>query len=331
MLLLWREPLKDYEIDTVYFGGGTPSLLEKEDWERLLGAMRENFSFAPDCEITAEMNPETVTAEKLAAFTAFGGNRLSLGMQSANQTELARIGRKHSPADCERAVALARRAGIRNVSLDLIFALPEQTEKGWLQNLETAMSFSPEHLSFYCLTLAEHVPLYAQRSALPSEEEQQKMYCSGIGLLEKHGYLQYEISNAARPGFESRHNLKYWRREEYLGIGPGAHSFFGGKRFSFAADVHRFLTAKKWEDALETCEAVLPADAAEERIMLSLRLAEGLNLAGLEREAGAEKRFLVEKKLSALLPHGLCRKTETGYALTPKGFFVSNEIISQLI
>ena len=323
---LFQKRAKGFAADSVFVGGGTPSLLSPADWESLFSALRSRFSVEKDAEITAEMNPETLTADKLFAFLRGGGNRLSLGMQSANENELSLLGRGHRFFEVENAVKTARREGIQNLNLDLMYALPHQKLSDFRVSLEKALSLSPEHLSVYCLTVEEHTPIARLSAFLPEEEAQREMYLFAVEYLKQNGYRQYEISNFARPGFECRHNLKYWRRNPYLGFGPGAHSFFENRRFSCPPDLDSFLSRPD-EDFFSACAPLLPGEEEEETIMLSLRLSEGIDLETLS----PEKRAAVRKKLEFLIPLGLCRKTEKGFALTPEGFFVSNAILSDLI
>ncbi len=318
-------------VDTVYLGGGTPSLLPPRGIETVFAAVHAYFSLAPDAEITAEANPESLTEEVLAAFRDAGVNRLSLGMQSADDGELRMLGRIHTAADTRAAVERARRAGFENLNLDLMYGLPDQKPEAFFSGLETALSYEPEHLSFYALTLSEEVPLYAGRDRLPGEEEQLAMYLGAIERLEKRGLYQYEISNAARPGFASRHNLRYWRREEYLGVGPGAWSYRNGERFAMAPDLDRFLAAKDPRDLIGEREIVDRAGEIEEEIVLSLRLTEGLDEARLSALAGPEITARVLEKLARRESAGLTLKTKNGYRLTPRGFFVSNGILADLI
>lgn len=307
---------REYRVDTVYFGGGTPSL-----WgaRRLCGALERifaGFNVAPGAEITLEANPESAgDADALGTLRRAGFNRLSLGMQSACDGELRAIGRIHSARDTERAAEAARRAGFENLSLDLIYGLPGQDRARWLANLSAAAALSPEHLSCYGLKAEPGTPLYASRDSLPDDDAQAGMYLDAVSFLEERGWAQYEISNFARPGFASRHNLKYWTLGEYLGFGPGAHSDFGGRRFAAARSLDAFLAgnAPLSEDA-----AVLPRERAAERVMLGLRTVRGLPAAEL---AGAEP-FLRQCEA-----HGLALRASGRWRLTPEGFLVSNRII----
>ena len=319
----------DRAVDTVYFGGGTPSLLPPAQLGRLLSAVRHVLPVEKGAEITVEANPESLTDAALAAAGEGGANRLSIGMQSADDEKLALLGRVHTHAETVRAVERARKAGFGNISLDLMYALPGQSKDDFLRDLDEALALSPEHLSFYALTLSENVPLYG--ASQPDDEAQLETYLAAVARLEEKGLRQYEISNAARPGFASRHNLRYWRREEFLGLGPGAWSYFDGERFGMARDLDRFLAAPRFYDAVGERETVDRDGEIEEEVVLSLRLAEGLNAARLASLAGKERADVVLRKLQNLIPAGLVAPTEVGYRLTPRGFFVSDAILADLI
>ena len=307
-----------YAVDTLYFGGGTPSFLGAARLAALLETVTARYAVAPGAEITFEANPESARdADALRTLRAAGFNRVSLGMQSADDAELRAVGRIHSAADTAAAVEAVRAAGFGNLSLDLIYGLPGQTRARWRGNLEAAAALAPEHLSCYGLKVEPGTPLWArrERAALPDDDAQADMYLDAVDFLAARGWAQYEISNFARPGFESRHNLKYWTLGEYLGFGPGAHSDFGGRRFAVERDLDAFLagTARRSEDA-----AVPPRERAAERVMLGLRTARGLDA---EMLAGAED---VLRECAA---HGLAEQNGKRWRLTPRGFLVSNAVI----
>ena len=323
-----------YTVDTVYFGGGTPSYLGPERLTKLLNTIRAHYSLSPEAEITFEANPDSACdANTLRILRHAGFNRISLGMQSACDEELRRIGRIHTAAQLTAAVAAAREAGFENLSLDLIYGLPGQTMSRWQENLAAAVALQPEHLSCYGLKVEEGTPLFAMADSvdLPDDEIQAEMYLYTADYLHKQGYEQYEISNFARPGRESRHNLKYWTLGEYLGFGPGAHSDFGGVRFAWARDLAGYIRgAESGEPPVSEYQSLSPQERDEEWIMLGLRTTAGLEPAEFER------RF--SRPFSCFLPFlEQCRKS--GYAaeqhgcwhLTPEGFLLSNQIISGLL
>ena len=264
-----------YEVDTVYFGGGTPSFFGAPRLAALLDAAAGQYHISGTAEVTFEANPESARdISDLRALRRAGFNRVSLGMQSADDAELRAVGRIHTARDTEAAVEAARAAGFDNLSLDLICGLPAQTRERWRSNLEAAAALAPEHLSCYGLKLEPGTPLYARRGAasLPGDDAQADMYLDAVDFLAARGWAQYEISNFARLGYESRHNLKYWTLGEYLGFGPGAHSDFGGRRSAIERDLDAFLagTARYSEDA-----APSPQERAAERVGVRERVGPG--------------------------------------------------------
>ncbi len=325
----FREALSSYTVDTLYWGGGTPSLISPEGVQAVFSALRENFSLSGECEITMEMNPESASDEILLAAQIAGVNRLSFGMQSAVDEELSAIGRCHRAKDVRSAVKRAKQIGFDNISLDLMYGLPGQTRESFRQSLEAALSMDIQHISYYCLTLSSTVPLCKIRESLPGEEEVREMYLDACSFVKRSGLDQYEISNAARPGFASRHNLCYWEGGEYLGFGPGAHSYFQGKRFFVKEDLESFLSDP--EGSVQVEETLSFRDRLEENVMLSLRLAKGLDLHQLEAFCRKETVQRIEEKFSLWARHGLAEKTRNGFRLTPEGFFVSNEMIASIL
>lgn len=311
-----------YEADTVYFGGGTPSYLGHRRLTALLEAAAAACPIAPDAEITLEANPDSAgDPDALSALRRAGFNRVSLGMQSADDGELRAIGRVHTAAQVRAAVEAARRAGFDNLSLDLIYGLPGQRLPRWRENLSAAAGLRPEHLSCYGLKAEPGTPLYARRETLPGDGAQADMYLEAVDFLESRGYRQYEISNFAKPGRESRHNLKYWTLKEYAGFGPGAHSDFRGRRYAWARDLEAFL---RGGTPLSEDRAMTPRDREAERLMLSLRLVRGLDLAEWER-------FSALPFLSRCEAAGYAVREGSRWRLTPRGFLVSNSIIGALL
>lgn len=317
-----------FQADTVYFGGGTPSYLGPRRLTALLEAVSAACPVAPGAEITFEANPDSAADRPaLSALRRAGFNRISLGMQSADDDELRTIGRIHTMAQVRAAVEAARSAGFDNLSLDLIYGLPDQDLPRWRGNLAAAVELNPEHLSCYGLKAEPGTPLYARRESLPGDEVQADMYLETADLLEARGYRQYEISNFARPGRESRHNLKYWTLGEYVGFGPGAHSDFRGVRYAWARDLEAFLRRDR---LLSEARRMASRDRETEWLMLSLRLTRGLDMAEWET------RF--RRPFAPFLPF-LERCQAAGYALreadrwrlTPRGFLVSNQIIGELL
>ena len=319
----WSARAAEYAVDTVYFGGGTPSYLGPDRLCRILEAVFQTYRVLPGAEITLEANPDSAQdADALAQLHRAGFNRISLGMQSANDAELLRIGRVHTHAQTVRAVENARRAGFDELSLDLIYGLPGQTMARWQANLTAALALAPEHLSCYGLKVEEGTPLAAQRGSLPlpDDDAQADAYLFAVERLRRQGYTLYEISNFCRPGHEARHNSRYWALSPYLGFGPGAHSDFGGERFALARDLDRYLAGELCFSERSTPS---PDEREEERIMLALRTARGLAASSLPPAAA--------EVLEACRAHGLAERRSGAYALTPQGFLVSNRIIVQVL
>ena len=321
-------------VDTVYFGGGTPSYLGPTRLGKILKTIHKKYRVAKDAEITLEANPDSAGDWKaLRTLRRAGVNRVPLGMQSACDEELARIGRVHTQAQTAAAVEAVRRAGIKNLSLDLIYGLPEQSLERWQENLSAAVALGPEHLSCYGLKVEEGTPLFRQREAftLPGDDAQADMYLYTVEFLEQMGYAQYEISNFARAGKESRHNLKYWNLDEYAGFGPGAHSDFGGVRYAYARDLDGYIRGvQTGAPMLSESERIPPLDRDTEWVMLGLRLSRGLDPREFER------RF--RRRFSCFLPfleqcrqNGYACEEEGRWHLTPKGFLVSNQIIGGML
>ena len=325
---LFETDFSGCEADTVYFGGGTPSYLGPRRLTALLEAASAACSIAPGAEITLEANPDSAgDPDALSALRQAGFNRVSLGMQSADDGELRAIGRVHTMAQVRASADAVRRAGFDNLSLDLIYGLPGQSLPRWRENLSAAAALCPEHLSCYGLKAEPGTPLYARRDTLPGDGAQADMYLETVDFLESRGYRQYEISNFAKPGRESRHNLKYWTLGEYAGFGPGAHSDFRGRRYAWARDLEAYLRGKP---PLSEDQAMSPRDREAEWLMLSLRLVRGLDMAAWE------ERF--RRPFAPFLPFlnrceaaGYAAREEGRWRLTPRGFLVSNQIIGFLL
>ena len=325
----WAERL-NMPADTLYFGGGTPSLLEGRRLTEIIERAAIGFGLA-GAEITLEANPGDDLEETFRLFSQAGGNRVSLGMQSADAGELRRLGRRHTPEDTRRAVEAVHKAGMDNVSLDMMLALPSQTQEHISLSAAVCRELGARHVSAYLLKLEENTPFYAARGRLrlPDEEETAAMYLHACEQLEYRGYRQYEISNFAQPGFESRHNRKYWLSAPYLGLGPSAHSYVGGKRFYYPRDLKGFLAGGEPLDE-DGEDSQIPDGSPEEYLMLRLRLTEGV------REEEYRQRFggpLPEQwRIRALaLPRELVICDEEGIRLTRQGFLLSNEVLARLL
>jgi oxygen-independent coproporphyrinogen-3 oxidase len=323
-------------VDTVYIGGGTPSLLEPVLLTTMLQALYANFQCALT-EVTLEADPETIDAEKAAQWTAAGFNRISFGTQSFVDEELKAAGRMHRREDIYRAVPILRAAGIRNISFDLIAGLPKQTHASWQQSLREAIALSPEHISIYMMEIDEGSRLglevlqsgsrYSARE-VPSEEAMAEFYELAQARLKSAGYGQYEISNWAKPGFESRHNLKYWKREPYLGFGAGAHSFSGNQRWANRHDAAVYVAAiSEGKSAVESADTLTQSLALEEEFFLGLRKLSGIDLTCLEREYGVNLR----EKVGELASSGMVKKQGDIVCIPAGKLSVSTEIIVELL
>ena len=312
--------------DTLYFGGGTPSLMGGKRLAQVIAEARRLFGLS-GAEITLEANPADDLADTLTAFAAAGGNRLSLGMQSTIPAELRLLGRRHTPADVARTVADARRAGIENISLDVMLGIGGQTAATACESVDAAAGLGATHLSAYLLKIEPNTPYGACPPDLPSEDESVELYLAAFERMDSHGYRQYEISNAALPGRESRHNLKYWLSHPYLGIGPAASSCMDGKRFTYPRDTAGFLGGG--EPIEDPCDGA-PVGSAEEYALLRLRLAEGLSAADFAARFGTALPAPWVQRAAALPPQ-LVEADSERICLTREGFLLSNAVISRII
>lgn len=324
-----RDRSRTPNADTVYFGGGTPSLLTAEQVGRILAAVRDKFDVAADAEITMEMNPATVTAETLREYKDLGVNRASFGVQTFNDRDLKLLARGHDANDARQTYKMLRDAGFTNVSFDLIAGLPGQTIEDWRQNLDEAVSMEPEHLSLYLLEIHKGTPLAEQlrsgRRPMPDEELAAEMYELMIDTLTSAGYHQYEISNFAKPGFESRHNTKYWRLEPVFGFGVSAHSFDGFQRYANERDTAKYVERIENFAGAEVFRERI--DAASESAFLGLRLTKGIDLREYEIEFGS----ILDDKIGELEEKGLVEIAEGRLRLTRKGMLFSNEVFAEFV
>ena len=323
----------DYIVDTVYFGGGTPSFFGADNLERILDEIHRHFRLSSEAEITAEANPDSVTLPGLRRMLRAGFNRLSIGVQSDDDEMLKKLGRPHNFQQAKQAMELARKAGFANISLDLMYGLPNQTVAQWKETLLQIIALRPEHISCYGLKVEENTPLWTYKDCanLPDDDTQAQMYLEAAKLLEEYNYGQYEISNFTKKGFHSRHNMKYWTGGEYLGFGPTAASDFGGRRFTIVRDLKKYIQGIAKEEAvLSENEEIPMRERAGEYLMLRLRTA-----AGIRREE-YEKQYLLsfdplEEDLRRFAEHGLAEQAGKRWRLTPRGWLVSNRIILKLL
>ena len=323
-----------YLVDTIYFGGGTPSFFGADGMAEILTAIRKSFDVAHDAEITFEANPDSVSDRLLRRLRSEGFNRVSLGIQCDDDEILKKIGRPHSYEQAVHAVQRIRKLGFRNLSLDLMYGLPGQSLQDWERTLQNVLKLMPEHISCYGLKVEEGTPLYEYREYcnLADDDTQADMYLSAVEILRQHGYRQYEISNFCRRGHVSRHNLKYWSGGEYLGFGPDASSDFGGRRFAIIRDLEGYIDGiRNGGQVLREVQEVPPRERAGEYLMMRLRTVSGLD----PREY--EKKYLLpfaplQKALEKNQEQSLAERTFDGrWHLTPAGFLVSNTIISDLL
>lgn len=321
-------------VDTIYFGGGTPSYYGAKRIRELLLQIKKLYQVARDAEITVEGNPDSVDVRALGSLRRAGVNRLSLGMQSASPAELACVHRPHTAAQVDDAVAAARKAKLNNLSLDLIYGLPGQTEESWRSSVEHALSLKPEHVSCYGLKVEQGTPLAARIAAgeaLPDDDVQADRYLWTVERFKQAGFQQYEISNYAQPGYASRHNLRYWLMRPYLGFGPGAHSDFGGRRFSFVRDLERYMDGVLHGGSVLDSDDLIPSrERGSEYLMLRLRTAQGI-----EEWEYRRAYFLdfapIEARMREFQAHGWAEQVGERWRLTPEGFLLSNQLIGDLL
>ena len=323
-----------YKVDTIFFGGGTPSFFGADGLATILTVIRRNFDVDMNAEITFEANPDSISDALLKRLRAEGFNRVSLGIQCDDDAILEKLGRPHNYAQAVMAYQRIRKAGFKNVSVDLMYGLPGQTLKAWKETLENVLQLNPEHISCYGLKVEEGTPLYEVRefSNLPDDDAQADMYLAAVDMLRSRGYRHYEISNFARKGLYSRHNMKYWTSGEYLGFGPGASSDFAGKRFTYVRDLKGYIQGiKNGGEIMEDLQEIPVRERAGEYLMLRLRTSTGINAEEYER------MFLLpfaplEEVLKKHREYYYVMLNEEGrWTLTPKGYLISNSIISDLL
>jgi len=322
------QPFGDLRADTVYLGGGTPSLMGLKRLDALLSQTVRLFGLDGDSEITLEANPDTVAPALLSGLRRCGYNRISFGVQSADDRELAALGRPHTAGQARDAILAAYTAGFENISADLMLGVPRQTLKSLEQSVEFLKSLPVRHISAYMLSIEPGAAFYHLRDGLPlpNEDEEAALYLVCVELLQGAGFTQYEVSNFAREGAPCRHNLKYWRCEQYLGLGPAAHSFMGSARYFFGKDTEAFINTRDVFSLLR-CDGA--GGGIAEQLMLRLRLSEGFDTK-LPELRGARPDFLLEKARE-LSGCGLCTVRDGVISLTAKGFLLSNTVTAALL
>lgn len=347
---LSKNRMKGYLVDTVFIGGGTPSILEEKYIDRIMEVLRENCIVDEDAEITIECNPGTVDKNKLNSFRRAGINRISFGLQSANDNELRAIGRIHNFSQFQESFSFAREVGFDNINVDIMSALPNQTVEAYTKTLEKVLELNPEHISAYSLIVEDGTPLYYRVkeagdrgiSILPDEDSEREMYYQTEKILQQNHYERYEISNYARNGFACKHNIGYWKRREYLGFGIGAASLYKGKRFNNVADIQNYIDTFGFIKKAEIPEVLLTKveenlhclskkEQMEEFMFLGLRMMEGISIQEFERQFGAHFTSIYGKVVERFIEKGLLEKKKGYVRLTKRGIDISNYVMSEFL
>ena len=333
----WREKCRPYEIDSVYIGGGTPTYLDLPHLQRIIEGVYRNFKVKKNAEFSIEANPATVEFEDLRRLRRLGVNRLSIGMQSAVPGELKALGRTHTVAESEQAFNDARRAGFDNISIDLMYGIPEQNVDSFMQSLSFVASRAPEHISLYALKIEAGTPFARRREtlALPGEDAEYDMYMRAVDYLDARGYKRYEISNFSVPGYESKHNLKYWHCDEYLGLGASAHSYFGRERFSSTRVVRDYIDGLEIIGSdiniIASCDKIRSRESMDEYVMLGMRLEEGICVRDFDARFGVSFKEKYGVLLDEYIKDGFVTFDGERYRFTSNGMFVSNYILSSVL
>ncbi len=331
-----RNYLPSQEVRTIYFGGGTPSTLSLEQFGTVLEAVRANYCICPDAEITLEANPSDITDEKLRGWREQGVNRLSMGIQSLQDPLLKLIGRRHNAAQALEAVRLAQKAGMNNISIDLMYGLPTQTMQQWQDDIGQAMQLGIQHISAYCLSYEEGTVLTArlhnQEISAIDDETENAMYDYLVHTLENNGFMRYEVSNFALSGYESRHNSSYWNATPYLGLGAGAHSFDGNSRQWNIDDLQTYIDAQLADKTCFEREVLTADDRYNELVMLGLRTRNGLNLSEVPSFMQEHCKLVANSYICAgLLKEILDGNGDTRLVATQQGIHILNRIIEDLM
>lgn len=326
--------MEDYQVVSIFFGGGTPSLMEIDLMQKITEQIRGKFHISDQAEITLEANPGTLTMEKLQAYLQMGFNRISIGCQSLSNTELIRLGRIHTAEEFYESFLLARNAGFDNINVDLMSALPGQTFENWERNLREMADLAPEHISAYSLILEERTPFFQKQCDLdlPDEDTERLMYEKTQDILREYGYHQYEISNYAKAGYECRHNIGYWKRVPYLGFGLGASSLKNEERYSNTSDWKEYLKkSDRPESIKKSCEKLSRKDQIEEYMILGLRMNCGVSEKDFSGQFGCTFDDIYHDVINKYVKTGYVQRTEGKITLTRKGISVSNIIMADFI
>ena len=325
--------LKGYYIDTVFFGGGTPSHFGARRIAAIFNALKESGKVLIDAEVTVEVNPESISGMDLKLLRKNGVNRLSIGVQTTDDDLAKSLGRRHTIKQVEQTINRARKVGFDNISIDLIYGLPSQTKENWARTLNKAIALKPDHISAYGLKIEEGTPLYLFKDSpeIPDEDTQADMYLYMVSTLQDLGYRQYEISNFAQPGKQSKHNMKYWNREEYMGFGPSAHSFVGNVRYYYIKGVEEYIEAVEGRRMiLVEQDELSKSEQAMEYLMLGLRQSHGI--LGEEYYSIYQSSFEpIEALLLEYEKRGLSRRVDGRWSFTPEGFLISNTLIREIL
>lgn len=326
---------KNYTVDTIYFGGGTPSILTGQQVCDLLDVIRKTFKLASDAEITIEANPGTLDTEKLAGYRRAGVNRLSIGLQSADDGELKLLSRIHTRDEFEENFYLARLEGFDNISIDLMHGLPYQKEETLMETIDYVIRLDPEHISLYGLRI-EPDTAFGENEELQNhivdDDTWSDRYLMAAEKLACAGFLQYEISNFSKLGFECRHNIRYWKCEEYIGFGPAAHSFIEGKRFSYTKEFKNYiLDPTDFTSRLDEIQDIPPEEQAKEFVMLGFRMTCGVQVAEYNERFHDDFDVRYGEKIAPYIRWGLIVPTAEGYRLSENGFLVSNSILGDIL
>lgn len=316
----------DFEFDTIFIGGGTPSAIDESLIGRIINELRNSFKISNNCEISIEANPATVDSKKLTEYRAYGINRISFGMQSSVDSELKQLGRLHTFKDFVDSYELARKAGFENINIDVMTGIPCQTMKSLASTLQNVICMNPEHISAYMLKIEEGTPFYKNYSKLdlPDEDTVCDMYLMTVDVLSENGYIQYEISNFAQKDYECRHNIKYWEGTSYIGFGSAAHSYVFSERYSYPKNIKDYILCQDYDKYRTDIQFIDEDEKIRERIIFGLRLKDGIDITYLEN-------FNYEKNVDVFIKNGYCKMENGRLSLTEKGMLVSNSIISDIL
>lgn len=335
-IILYKPTLENYKISTIFFGGGTPSILEGNEIASIMDIINKNYSIKDDAEVSMEANPGTLTYSKLKTYYENGVNRLSIGLQACQNNLLKTLGRIHSFEDYVKNLEEARKAGFSNINTDLMFALPGQKEKDWEESLERIVSLDIPHISAYSLIVEEETPFYNwvenKKILLPDEEIELKMYHDTIKYLEEKGYTHYEISNFAKPGFQCKHNLIYWQNKPYIGVGSGAHSYFNEKRFNNVKGIEEYIELLKENKApIEEEIDISMKDQISETMFLGLRMMEGVSIEEFTKKFNISPFEIYKEQMEKFKRQNLLEWDASHIRLTKKGVDLSNIVFQDML